>query len=195
MRTHRYIVFPEANSVREIILSCSIRPGPLSDSQYNVQWISRNPGEQEFTVVNMKDYDIKEQIDPSSHSQYQCIVTVQHRSDQDDTTVYNNTITIEQLSELHGGGGWGRDGGGGRSEGGLGHRGRREVSSSDPFVCSNPKHGLVSGNDYPHSHEKEKWKVGLTFRDTYMKKPYLVGPDKLSDPWTALFELISSHQQ
>ena len=93
MSRHRYIVFSEPNSVREITLSCPIRPGPLSERQYTVEWIGSTG----------KDYVIKEDISPSSSLQYQCIVTVQHRSDQDNTTVYNDTITIEQLGELQGG--------------------------------------------------------------------------------------------
>ena len=99
MRRHRYITFPTPDS-REITLTCPITPGPLSDSQYNVQWIGP-------TVADRKNYDIKEDIDPSSPPQYQCNVTVQHRSDKDDTTVYNNTITIESLGKLSIIGGWG----------------------------------------------------------------------------------------
>ena len=98
-RRHRYITFLTPDSVREIILSCPIRPGPLSDSQYSVEWISRHPGSDGSTVINTKDYDIIEDISPSS-SQYQCLVTIQHYSDQE--TVYNDTIiTIESLGKLH----------------------------------------------------------------------------------------------
>ena len=93
---HRYVIFSTPDS-REISLMCPIRPGPLSDSQYTVEWI----GTDGSTVINRKDYDIKEDIDLSSSLQYQCIVTIQHRSDQDDTTVYNDTITIESLGKLH----------------------------------------------------------------------------------------------
>ena len=95
-RRHRYIIFPTLNS-REITLTCPITPGPLSERQYTVQWI----GTDGSIVINRKDYSIKEDIDPSSPSQYQCIVTIQHRSDQDDITVYNDTITIESLGKLH----------------------------------------------------------------------------------------------
>ena len=35
------------------------------------------------------------------------------------------------------------------------------------------------------THKKAMQAVSIV--DWYMKTPYLVGPDKLSDPWTALF--------
>ena len=95
MRRHRYITFPTPDS-REMTLTCPISPGPLSDSQYTVQWI----GTDGSTVINRRDYNIMEDIDPSSSLQYQCIVTIQHCSDQDDITVYNDTITIEPLGKL-----------------------------------------------------------------------------------------------
>ena len=95
MRRHRYITFPTPDS-REITLTCPITPGPLSDSQYTVQWI----GADGSTVINRRDYNIREDIGPPSPPQYQCIVTIQHRSDQDDITVYNDTITIEPLGKL-----------------------------------------------------------------------------------------------
>ena len=99
-RRHRFIIFLTPDSVREITLSCPIRPGPLSDSQYSVEWISRHPGIDGSTVIDKKDYDINEDISPSSSSQYQCIVTIQHYSDRE--TVYNDTvITIESLGKLH----------------------------------------------------------------------------------------------
>ena len=97
MRRDRYIIFPTPDSIREITLTCPITPGPLSDSQYSVEWI----GTDGSTVINRKDYSIKEDIDPSSSPQYQCIVTIQHRSDQDDTIVYNVTITIESLGKVY----------------------------------------------------------------------------------------------
>ena len=96
IKRHRYIIFPTPDSVREVTLTCPITPGPLSDSQYTVEWI----GTDGSTVINRKDYSIKEDIDLSSSPQYQCIVTIQHRSDQDDTTEYSDTITIETLGTV-----------------------------------------------------------------------------------------------
>ena len=95
MRRHRYVIFPTHDN-REIILTCPITPGPFSD-QYTVEWI----GTDGSTVINRKDYSIKEDIAPSSSPQYQCIVTVQHRSDQDDTTsMYIDFVAIETLGKL-----------------------------------------------------------------------------------------------
>ena len=88
MRRHRYVIFPTSDS-REVTLTCPITPGPLSD-QYTVEWMG----------TDRKDYNIKEDIDPSSSLQYQCIVSIQHRSDQENPTEYSNTITIETLGEL-----------------------------------------------------------------------------------------------
>ena len=96
VRRYRYITFPTPDS-REITLTCPITPGPLSERQYTVQWI----GTDGSTVINRKEYDIKEDTDPSSSAQYQCIVTIQHRSDQDDITVYNETIAIQSIGKLH----------------------------------------------------------------------------------------------
>ena len=49
----------------------------------------------------------------------------------------------------------GGDRGRGRGEGGLGYRERSEVSSSNPFVCSNLEQGLISENDI-HAHIRKK---------------------------------------
>ena len=98
MRSDRYVIFPTLDSVREITLTCPITPGPLSDSQYTVEWIETDGS----TVINRKDYSIKEDINASFFLQlYQCVVTIQHRNDQDNTTVYSVTITIESLGELY----------------------------------------------------------------------------------------------
>ena len=96
MRRHRYVIFLTPDSVREVTLTCPIRPGPLSDNQYSVIWM----GTDGSTVINRKDYNIKEDIVPSSSLQYQCIVSIQHRSDQENPTEYSNIITIETLGEL-----------------------------------------------------------------------------------------------
>ena len=78
--THRYITFPTADSYREVNLSSSIRPGALIDS-YSVQWESSIPGVPGITIVDTGHYDITEDINSASHHQYQCKVSIQHRSD------------------------------------------------------------------------------------------------------------------
>ena len=89
----RNITFPTADSSREVNLNCSIRPGALSDS-YSVQWESSIPGIPEFTIVDIENYDIRENIDQASRHQYQCKVTIQHRSDNSGKITYIGPVIV-----------------------------------------------------------------------------------------------------
>ena len=94
---YHYITFPTGDSSREVTLTCFIRPGVLSDS-YSVQWESSIPGVDGFTIVNTEHYDITEDIDPTSRDQYQCKVSIQHRSDDSGKVTYDGpTIIINKL--------------------------------------------------------------------------------------------------
>ena len=95
---HRYITFPTADSSREVNLSSSIRPGALSDS-YSVQWESRIPGFEGFTIVDTGHYDITEDINSTSLHQYQCKVTIQHRSDVEET-YYCPMIILNKIGKI-----------------------------------------------------------------------------------------------
>ena len=89
----RHITFPTGDSSREVNLSCSIRPGALSDS-YSVQWESRIPGVPGFKILDTEHYDITEHIHPTSRDQYQCKVTIQHRSDETGTETYDGPVIV-----------------------------------------------------------------------------------------------------
>ena len=91
--SHRYITFPTGDSSREVNLTCPIRPGALSDS-YSVQWESSIPGVPGFTIFDTGNYTITEDIHPTSRHQYQCRVTIQHRSDQSGTETYNGPMIV-----------------------------------------------------------------------------------------------------
>lgn len=102
MERYRYIIFPTCESPREIILSCSIRPGALEES-YSFEWVSHDPEAPGFSVINSKNYDIPVVTDASSSLQlYQCRVTIQHRSDQDyPIIIYNGPmIVLEKKGEI-----------------------------------------------------------------------------------------------
>ena len=91
--THRNITFPTAESPREVNLTCPIRPGALSDS-YSVQWESSIPGVDGFTIVDNEHYDITEDIHPTSLHQYQCKVSIQHRSDRSWKETYDGPMIV-----------------------------------------------------------------------------------------------------
>ena len=95
---HRYITFPTADSSREVNLTCSIRPGALSE-RYSVRWASSIPGIEGFTVVDTGHFDIKEDIHSASLHQYQCKVTIQHSSS--DVETYNGpTIILNKTGKI-----------------------------------------------------------------------------------------------
>jgi hypothetical protein len=102
--TNRYVVLPSAGSSREIQLSCSIRPGPLT-AQYSVRWTENHSGQ----TLNLTEdtYYLFVTAEPSSQAQqYQCRVTVQHRSDLvGSQVVYNGpliTVNKKVLSSIEG---------------------------------------------------------------------------------------------
>ena len=85
MQVYRYITFPTRESSRLINLSCPIRPGALHKS-YSVEWESE-------TVIISKDYDISVTVTTTSSSlQYQCRVSIRHRSDQEETSTYEGPV-------------------------------------------------------------------------------------------------------
>ena len=91
--TYRNITFPTGDSSREVNLTCPIRPGVLNDS-YSVQWESSIPGVPGFTIVDTEHYDITQDINSTSLHQYQCKVTIQHRSDESRKETYNGPMII-----------------------------------------------------------------------------------------------------
>ena len=93
-------MFPTGDSSREVTLICSIRPGALSDS-YSVQWESSIPGLDGFAIVDTEHYDITEDIHPTSLHQYQCKVSIQHRSDQSGKVTYDGPmIVLNKLGKI-----------------------------------------------------------------------------------------------
>ena len=95
----RYVVFPTPDSSRVVTLSCPIRPGALNES-YSVEWQTSTGGG--FTSLeNSADYDFPVNITPSPQPVYRCRVSIQHRSDQEDTIPYNGPeIMIEEKGEV-----------------------------------------------------------------------------------------------
>ena len=86
--THRYIIFPTADSSREVNLSCPIRPGALSE-RYSVRWESQDP-----LVASVMDYDLLLTTTASSTFQYQCQVTIQHHTEGNNTLTYGGPVTV-----------------------------------------------------------------------------------------------------
>ena len=86
---HRNITFPTADSSREVKLTCPIRPGALSE-RYTVRWESSTN-----LLENFGNYDITEDIDPTSRDHFQCKVTIVHRYLQDIVLeVYNGPMIV-----------------------------------------------------------------------------------------------------
>ena len=96
----RNVVFPTPDSSRIVNLSCPIRPGALEE-RYSVEWQTRNPGGGFTILENSAHYDFQVDITPSSQPVYRCRVSIQHRSDQEDTIPYNGPeIMIEKKGEV-----------------------------------------------------------------------------------------------
>ena len=70
----RHITFPTPDSVRDIMLSCPIRPGALIE-KYSVQWRPMLP---DFVTINSTAFDISVKFRPVISSQYRCTVTIDH---------------------------------------------------------------------------------------------------------------------
>lgn len=85
-----------SNSSREVNLSCSIQPGALRES-YSVYWVSETFG----VFSNINEYEISVPVNQSSSLEYQCVVSIQHRSDQNSTvTYYSPTIILDGIGKF-----------------------------------------------------------------------------------------------
>ena len=96
-----YRVFSNRSSTHNIRLSCPITPGALEKS-YSVVWQASNPGSG-FTTLDGSEglYDFSVTVSSSSQSEYQCRVSIQHRSDQVATQDYDGPeIIVEKLGEI-----------------------------------------------------------------------------------------------
>ena len=97
---HCYVVFPTPDSSRAVNLSFSIRPGALEES-YSAEWLASNPGDGVTTLEDSAHYDLLVKITPSSQYQYQCRVSIQHRSDQEVLERHDGPeIIIEKKGEV-----------------------------------------------------------------------------------------------
>ena len=86
---YRNITFPTADSSREVNLTCPIRPGALSE-RYTVRWQSSTN-----RLENFGNYDIAEDINPTSGDHFQCIVTILHIYSEDIVLeVYNGPMIV-----------------------------------------------------------------------------------------------------
>lgn len=85
---------PVSNSSREVNLSCPIQPGALRES-YSVYWVSEPLG------VFSNEYEISVTVNQSSSLEYQCMVSIQHRSDQNTTaTYYSPAIILKEIGKF-----------------------------------------------------------------------------------------------
>ena len=97
---HRNITFPTADSSREVNLTCPIRPGALSE-RYRVQWELRFSALGLTFIKDIGNYDITEDIYPTSRIQYQCKVTILHRDLDEDVDVYSGPmIVLNKIGKL-----------------------------------------------------------------------------------------------
>ena len=93
---NRYVVFPTAESSRDIQLHCDIRPGALG-SRYSVEWLGNSAS------LSYQTFDISVSLRPFlSTQQYLCKVTIKHRNDTESSSkVYNGPlIMLEQRGML-----------------------------------------------------------------------------------------------
>lgn len=87
---NRYVVFPTAESSRDIQLHCDIRPGALG-SRYSVEWLGNS------VSLGYQTFDISVSLRPSSSTQqYLCRVTIVHRNDTESSEVYNGPAIMLQ---------------------------------------------------------------------------------------------------
>lgn len=82
------------NSSRKVNLSCPIQQGALKES-YSVYWVSEAFG------VFSNVYETSVTVNQSSSLEYQCAVSIQHRSDRNTTvTYYNPTIIFKGIGKF-----------------------------------------------------------------------------------------------
>ena len=92
---HRYVVFRNSDSPRNINISCDIIPGSLKQ-QYGVKWVNISTSN-EVTTDLPEEYDIELPIAAMGDVEYRCIVDIQHRSDRNTTEpYYGKRISITQ---------------------------------------------------------------------------------------------------
>ena len=92
---HRYVVFRNSDSPRNINISCDIMPGSLRQ-QYGVKWVNISTVNEAMTDLP-REYDIELQIAAMGDVEYRCIVDIQHRSDRNMTELYyGKRISITQ---------------------------------------------------------------------------------------------------